>query len=414
MRLGTPEFVGERLHEAREARGLTGSTLAELIAVSRQAISQYEKDQQTPAPAVMDRICSVLTLPREYFFHRSHESVGPLFFRSYASATKTERTRQHQRQRWRRRIIAFLSRYVSFPEVRIPLLFGDDPSRLGFSDIERFAVQARRAFGLKDGPISDVALLLENHGAILVRTQFEARTLDAFSEWSSDDDRPYIVLNADKRAAVRSRFDAAHELAHILIHRPCDAPLDPRSFKTLETQAHRFAGAFLAPADAFAAGFHPGAGLDHLLELKNHWRVSLAALARRACDLGLVSPFQYRRYMTEIGRRGWRSREPLDDEFPCEEPRLIRRSVELLLQGRIVHASAFGHIGAGSIRDVQDALGLPDGCLEESCRPPSSPKQDPPVRPERAKSGRIIRLSNYLRSSESETHVRADPTPPPK
>jgi transcriptional regulator with XRE-family HTH domain len=39
---GTPGFVGDRLREAREARGLSAVSLADLLGITRQAISLYE------------------------------------------------------------------------------------------------------------------------------------------------------------------------------------------------------------------------------------------------------------------------------------------------------------------------------------------------------------------------------------
>ena len=39
MKLGTPGFVGPRLREAREGRGLTAMSLAELLGITRSAIS---------------------------------------------------------------------------------------------------------------------------------------------------------------------------------------------------------------------------------------------------------------------------------------------------------------------------------------------------------------------------------------
>ena len=41
MSVGTPNFVGERLKEAREARGLTGVAVADLVGVKRDSISLY-------------------------------------------------------------------------------------------------------------------------------------------------------------------------------------------------------------------------------------------------------------------------------------------------------------------------------------------------------------------------------------
>ena len=55
MKLGTPGFVGPRLREAREGRGLTAMSLAELLGITRSAISYYEKGTTSPQPDVMER-----------------------------------------------------------------------------------------------------------------------------------------------------------------------------------------------------------------------------------------------------------------------------------------------------------------------------------------------------------------------
>ena len=62
-------------------------------------------------------------------------------------------------------------------------------------------------------------------------------------------DRPVVVLGADKGQSDRSPFDAAHELGHLVLHRPEHA-----GTREVETQAHRFAAAFLMPADAIRNG----------------------------------------------------------------------------------------------------------------------------------------------------------------
>lgn len=49
-----------------------------------------------------------------------------------------------------------------------------------------------------------------------VKSWWVADEIDAFSLWR--DDRPYIFLNTSK-SAERSRFDAAHELGHLVLHR---------------------------------------------------------------------------------------------------------------------------------------------------------------------------------------------------
>ena len=58
---GKPEGFGSR-------RARIGYELgAELIGVSRAAVSQYENSHQSPAPDVMRRIATVLNLPLHFF-----------------------------------------------------------------------------------------------------------------------------------------------------------------------------------------------------------------------------------------------------------------------------------------------------------------------------------------------------------
>jgi Zn-dependent peptidase ImmA (M78 family) len=81
--------------------------------------------------------------------------------------------------------------------------------------------------------------LLERHGAIAARVSFETEKMDAFSV--PYEDRPVVVLCADKRKKDRSRFDAAHKLGHLVMHGSGDSP--PTT--TMEDQANWFAAGFL-------------------------------------------------------------------------------------------------------------------------------------------------------------------------
>ncbi len=50
MGFGVSTFVPQRLTEAREARGLTVTQLADIIGVTKQSVSAYEKGKQIPSP----------------------------------------------------------------------------------------------------------------------------------------------------------------------------------------------------------------------------------------------------------------------------------------------------------------------------------------------------------------------------
>lgn len=68
----------------------------------------------------------------------------------------------------------------------------------------------------------------------------ETRSVDAFSVWRSN--KPYIFLNTVK-TAEHSRFDAAHELGHLVLHKH-GGP----GGRAAEDEANRFASSFLMPS----------------------------------------------------------------------------------------------------------------------------------------------------------------------
>lgn len=374
MKRGTPWFVGARLKEAREARGLTATALAEILGVSRQAVSQYENEQQSPRPEVMANIEQVLNLPPTFFSRPVPEQMPEarrIFYRSMNSATKLARVRVERRYEWLTEIADYLREYVSFPPVRYPrFVVPRDPRELSWEDVEDFAARTREFWGLGDGPISNVVWLLENNGAVVTRGMVEADELDAFSEWQEETGTPYMFLGADKESGPRSRYDAAHELGHLVLHRN----IDPRhitnktTFKVIENQAHRFAGAFLLPALAFSNDFSV-ANLDAIRALKPKWKVSVAMMVYRSIDLGLVDKEQARRLWINRTRRGWRLKEPFDDQLLVERPRLLKRAFSMLVEEGIQSHEDIRAALPYSVGDIVELAGLPAHFLEKESVP---------------------------------------------
>lgn len=54
--------IGNRLKEARKAKGFTQDTLAENIGCSRGVITNIEHDKTTPSPLVLNAICDKLEI----------------------------------------------------------------------------------------------------------------------------------------------------------------------------------------------------------------------------------------------------------------------------------------------------------------------------------------------------------------
>ena len=334
MVVGETGFVSERLTEVREARGLNQSELAEKVGVNRASISHYEAGKRSPETETLRKLANVLGVPRSYFFKRMEiESGGTLFYRSLASATKTDRRRAERRYGWLKELTSYLRGFVRFPRGNLPG-FGvsERLADLDRDDIALYATRTRDFWGLGGGPISDVMLLLENNGVIVSKAIFESKRMDGYSGFDGASATPYVIIAYDKGSAVRSRFDLAHELGHMVLHRGLGSNVvgNPANIKVLEAQANTFAGEFLMPSDSFEKDVGV-ISLDALKDLKRRWGVSIGAMLYRLGELGWVSDEQSARFWQNYSRRGWRKGEPLDDEIQPEYPRLLRRGVEVLV-----------------------------------------------------------------------------------
>lgn len=369
MKTGTLGFIGDRLRQAREARELSALALANLIAKSSTAVYQYENGVHSPRPEVTQKIAEILHVPEELFRRPVlRQELGTIFYRCMASTLESVRTRVERRYEWLQEIVAYLRTLVEFPPVNLPLFdVPAEPVRLSPEQIEDYAVQARRFWNMGDGPIANVLGLLENNGVIVVREEIGADKLDAFSEYCPEDNTPYIFLAADKNIACRARFDIAHELGHLILHRNMKKghiSLGPEH-RLIEEQADRFAGAFLLPEKAFASDLY-SATLDAFKIIKSKWAVSIAMQIVRAEQLGFISNEQAKRFWMNYSRRQWRKDEPLDDTFTVEQPKLLRLGFELIVNERLQTRDQIRMTIPLSPHDIESLAGLPCGYLTES------------------------------------------------
>ena len=195
------------------------------------------------------------------------------------------------------------------------------------------------------GPIPDLVRVLESKGVFVLPLSDAHTDVDAYSAWAGQ--RPCVMLSMAKSAS-RARFDASHELAHLVMH---DGE-DPGS-SAVERQADRFAGAFLAPREGFMAECPRRWSLEAFARLKGRWRMSIQALVRRAYDLGALSKTNYQKAFREMSARGMRADEP--GEWEHERPVMVSQALRLL-QGRM------------SVGDLASEIGLHPGDMEQMLR----------------------------------------------
>lgn len=225
----------------------------------------------------------------------------------------------------------------------------------------------------KKKPIEDFPYLLEKNGIIVASYPVSQDNIDAYSQKINveGNDKFIIVLSDDKNSAVRSNFDAAHELGHILLH---DWNLDleelsREDFKKQEKQANNFAAAFLLPKEAFLkdVSLYPK-DLKYYIELKRKWKVSISAMLIRANKLGVINDNQYQYLMKQMTFNKWRQNEPLDNVIIKQEPILLNKSIEMLIGNNVFNPQEFlDELAENNISmkadEVEKLLNLPEGTL---------------------------------------------------
>jgi Zn-dependent peptidase ImmA (M78 family) len=205
-------------------------------------------------------------------------------------------------------------------EQRFHLPAPDVPS-LSRMDPETAAEVVRARWGLGVAPLGNLVWLLEAHGVRVFSLATDCAAVDAFSfAWHQ---RPYVLLNTTK-SGERGRFDAAHELGHLVLHSDHRLPHGPDA----EQEANRFAAAFLMPRASVAAAGLANAASDQILAAKHTWQVAAIALTYRLHELDLLTDWGYRTACVDLARRGYRTGEP--GGIPRESSQLLGKVLRQL------------------------------------------------------------------------------------
>lgn len=358
------KFNGERLKSARVYRGLSITDLANLADVSKQAISQFENDKNPPGLETLLKLISALGFPREFFYIDDHNEVkvGNTFFRSLMTTNKKDKLTQIEKTKYLSIIFNFLNNYLEFPSLNLPNVDTN-------LDVEEVAKSVREYWNLGSGPIPNLVNALEKNGFIITSFMTDNQKIDAFSQRQVINGQEYyfMVLGNDKNTLGRRQFDAAHELAHVLLHE-WSVDLETISkdeFREMEKQANQFAAALLLPKDSFLVDINNSfaTNLEYYVELKKKWRVSIQAMIVRAYNLNVINNAQYQNLMRGISKRRWRTKEPLDNVLTVPKPTLLRKAVDILLANKIMdEEELLLNLGKSGLpmdrREVELLLGL--------------------------------------------------------
>lgn len=367
MRTGVEGFVAGRLTMAREARGLRQVDLAAMIDRSAPTISKYESNAQRPDQAVVQLLASALGVGVAWFFiPLEPDPKTAVFYRSLATALDAMRAKARARLGFVEVLDEVIADFVDLPAVDVPdLLQGRDFRTLRDADIELFAHQLREHWDLGDGPIDDLMIVIENAGIVVAEDEIGSSKLDGVSRWSARTGRPYMLLAKDKQVGCRRRFDAAHELAHLVLHRNVSPDELVANFSLIEEQAMNFAGSLLMPEDTFGQQVY-SYSLEALAGLKPEWKASVGAMIKRIFHLGMISDQYERRLWQYYSYRKWKKEgEPHDDEIAIEQPENLRQAIRIGVEEGVVSPREFLLRVGMSASDICSLTGLPEDFFDQ-------------------------------------------------
>lgn len=349
-------MIGIKLRVARSASGLSLRALAGAMGgiVSAQAIGKYEREEDMPSSRVLMALAAALNVTEEYLLREGELVLEGVDFRKKAGTSAREEAALEARA------IQMLERYLTLEDLlQMRSVDWEQPRSaphpvLDMRDAEDAARSVREDWGLGNDPIPQLAELLEERGIKIL--SLDLNEIDGLAAEVRRKDRGAARVIVIKRSSwsERKRFSLAHELGHMVIA--------PSGGVDEEKAAHRFAGAFLMPADALRAEVgtnRSSISIGELVALKKRFGVSIQALTYRCKDLGIISQAAFGRLFKIFAERGWRTapfEEPETMQPELEEPKRFERLCYRALAERIIGEARAAELLDISVRELDARL----------------------------------------------------------
>ena len=284
-------MLGERIKRARIKGGfsLEGLALKANNIVTKQAISQYEKNQKNPSSSVLIALANALGVSVEYFFRTIEVEIGEVDFRKHSAFGKKKQEIVKEKVR------EYLERYIEIEEILdIQERFVnpiEEENLATLDDIEQIVNRLRNDWGLGIDPIHNVVEMLELKNIKVLLLEDEEKFNGLCGKANDDDSHHFIVLNTNSKLTDdRKRFTALHELGHMLL---------PSHHLDEEKASDRFAGAFLFPRDSVLKEFgekRSKISIEELKHIKLKYGISIAGTMYRLNQLGIISDAMTKRF----------------------------------------------------------------------------------------------------------------------
>lgn len=188
---------------------MTLANLAAVSGVSVRSITAFENGHKQPSIETLDSLARALDFPTSFFSQYQIDDIPlpAVSFRALSKMTAIDRESAIAAGQISMTVNAWIESNFRLPEMRVPNLAGVDP--------EQAASRLRGLWGLGEQPIPNMVHLLEANGVRVFSLASDCISVDAFSIFRRG--TPFAFLNTTK-SGERGRFDAAHELGHLVLH----------------------------------------------------------------------------------------------------------------------------------------------------------------------------------------------------
>lgn len=338
-----------RIKQARKRRGWSMRELAEKAGLSATAISKFERGLTNPTSTTLIKLSDALDYSLDFFLRPIIvKEITPAFRKRSRLPKKAQEKVIEDIRDWLERYLIAEELAPSEGALRFEFPRGFPRTASNFNEVEKAANDLRSVWDIGSDPLESVTHLLEDKG-IKVGEIGADEGFDGCMFQATNDGTIPVIVTRKGIPGDRQRFNLAHELGHLVLN----VKEDPSIGFLEEKACHRFAAAFLAPADTLKAdlGSHRNKlSVEELSLLKRKYGLSIAALLYRAKDLDIISEATAKSKWILFSRMGWNKKEP-GSQLPPEKRMRFRLLVEQALAEEIITKKRAAELYRKKLRD---------------------------------------------------------------
>ncbi|MCF7668415.1 MAG: ImmA/IrrE family metallo-endopeptidase [Verrucomicrobia bacterium] len=313
------QTLANNIRRHRNAQRLSQKRLADMAGISVAAIKNIELAKNEPRMKTLQAIAKHLNVKLQELFYPVRR-LQKVRFRS--------KKRMHFRENVLARVARWLDDFNYLEEIlNEQLSFTLQPliEQCNRENVIEAAQLCREKLGLKSTePIYDICGLLEHTGIKVLPFTMASDSFFGLSV-AGEDGGPAVIINVWDRISVeRQIFSAAHELAHLILHREAFNIDQTNEDKKEEKEADLFAGHFLMPQKGFQMEWNEAAGLDlvdRVFKVKRIYRVSYKTVLHRLLEHEVVDDSIWKKFNRLYLRR-------YNRKLPFKEEPMAINSIE--------------------------------------------------------------------------------------